>query len=260
MRLYNYLKESTFELGKDVDRLYKTLKIDRAIKLMKTDISKFLDECIHLDPDRLIVYSMTDSRILRTEDGKRGHDIQPISIQFGVYETNYYNPLKDTIFITIHPEIYQLFYHLGTEEKIKEELPNAAFIRVKNELSSTAIKSSIYHELSHWIHDVTTGVNLANIESILDYREMNAQMHNIKQIKRDYEGQWNKLTLIDLLEIVPSLFSVFLEATHEKSEKEYRAFMKKFIKRMHRESLLGKNMKMLSRQKMVKELNRLNFQ
>jgi len=260
MRLYNYLNEKTFELGKDVDLIYDRLKVDEAIKYMKTDLEKFIDNALHIDMDKnLFIYSVMKSDELRTDDALEAHRIKPISIQFGVYESSFYSASQNTIFITINPDVFGLFFEFRSEEEIKNNMPLYVIRRMKSELSSTAIKSSIYHELSHWVDDVTHGLGFGQETfGSLDYRELNAQIHNIKQIYRDYRKHWDKLTLIDLVEIVPSLYVVYEEATNGKSEKEYLSYMKRFVKRLDREGLLGKKMRLPSRRDMVKALNQLN--
>jgi hypothetical protein len=128
-----------------------------------------------------------------------------------------------------------------------------------NEVSPASIKGTIYHELSHWISDSIYNRNISKRLEIAqqsgkldiltkygsnlftDY-ELDAQVHAIKQLKRDYKKDWDKLTWSDIIEKKGSFDVIFkrLKTLNTRDQEEY---FKRMIKRLNREGLLGKKLR-----------------
>mgnify|MGYP000110725046 CR=1 FL=1 len=124
---------------------------------------------------------------------------------------------------------------------------------LKKEQFEEKIKGSIHHELAHWLDDtlhnfhITKRVekqmqkntrDLKNIPVNVTNFEIEAQMHNIKQLYNKYSDIWDNLTFIDMINKSPSLISVY-----NSTPKTFKdGWLKKLKTRMYREGLLGKNM------------------
>jgi hypothetical protein len=134
---------------------------------------------------------------------------------------------------------------------------------IYSEFTEARIKGSIYHELSHWIRDTLHNNNIhkklsdfhysgdsspKNIQKILyhgeeteyttDY-EIDAQIHAIKQLKRNYRSDWDSLNFSDMLDLNASLKHI----THALKGNNLNRWMRKIKSRMYREGLLGKKMR-----------------
>lgn len=128
------------------------------------------------------------------------------------------------------------------------------------DLNASTIKSSIAHELSHWLNDslhnefLTRLIRIAtendnhdilklkNLDVNLTYFELDAQIHNIKQLKRDNLKLWNTITLYKLISLSLSLTKIYDDIRKLYGDAIIRIWQTNLIKRMDREKLLGKKM------------------
>jgi hypothetical protein len=238
--LYNklILNEKIYDITDDVDMLYERYfndvveSIQRSLKDKKRDslLTSFYDS-ERGKYNKLL--ANTDTSILRTEDAKKAHLINPAKLIIKIGNAgfgssgNIYIPRKEgqdysTINITLYSE--QLEVADMWEWDIKEILSDNENWYIS--INKTNIKSMISHELSHWIRDTETGHvtklfkkkddvikrdkwEVEDVDKVLNQRkllrpltnyELDAVIHQIAQLKSDIndENTWNKLTLNDL--------------------------------------------------------------
>ena len=73
-----------------------------------------------------------------------------------------------------------------------------------------------------------------------DY-EIDAQVHAIKQLKRDFNKSWDFLSWHDIVQFKPS-FDVIRNQLKQSTPKVQKDYFKRMTKRLNREKLLGKLM------------------
>jgi hypothetical protein len=92
--------------------------------------------------------------------------------------------------------------------KAIDYIPDHQKVFFRNEITETNIKGSIYHELSHWLNDTlhnkAVSKNMPITQDKIDKLwsgdvnfsdfEIDAQVHAIKQVKRNYKKDFDKLT------------------------------------------------------------------
>jgi len=131
---------------------------------------------------------------------------------------------------------------------------------LSHEITPQRIKASIYHELSHWVRDslgnsfltklVTRASethspeikNLGNPNVNMTTFELDAQIHGIKGIKQQNPDAYNNYTLLELFLEYTSLFSIY-KTLYNRRDGSHKVWLTNLLKRMHRENLIGKNMK-----------------
>jgi hypothetical protein len=197
-----------------------------------------------------------DTSILTSPDSIKSHDLNPCTIKINP-GLNFYNPKHKIIGIGVSKNAlsFVMDYARGNIEKaldaLNDEKQKKSFIK---EFTEARIKGSIHHELAHWIDDT---LNNKHIEARVDKArernttslggipvdatrmEIQAQIHNVKQLHNKHKDMWDEMTFQDMLELSPSLYSI-----NNKFTGETRAKWRKELKlRMNREGLLGKNMR-----------------
>jgi len=253
-----YLEEKTFAIDKDVDIIYDRL-FKEIINNIKTNAGNAISQTIkQLDSNELVSASARKANVINPVTIVGGLDlINPIA--------NYYSPNDKTIHLSIHPgAALMLRNNIGKSIKdLSETIPSHQRRNFISEFTSNKIKSSIQHELSHWLDDTLHNSHItntikkasdANINTtnkrdrilnrgmgtslVTDY-EINAQIHAIKQLKRNNHRIWDKLSIIDMITLSPSLSHIYRSITD--SQKSY--WIRKLLHRMNRENLLGNYMK-----------------
>ena len=123
--------------------------------------------------------------------------------------------------------------------------------QMKKEFSPERIKGSIHHELVHWVDDTFNNSHILdklknkkiikkNLPPVNAQKfEIQAQIHNVFQLKREYEDVWDNLSFDKMISLSPSLSLVNTQLTG-KIKYKWRADL---LHRMARESLLGKQMR-----------------
>jgi hypothetical protein len=128
---------------------------------------------------------------------------------------------------------------------------------IKKEYTEERIKGSIHHELAHWIDDTFNNQHLKKrIEKNLalnsagealpfdkvtvnaHYMEIQAQIHNIKQLHNKYADTWDTLSFDEMIGMSPSLYNTYRSLPYSLKTQ----WVKKLKMRMFREGLLGKRM------------------
>jgi len=258
--------EKTFNIDDDVDYVYD--------KLFKDDVEgvkKWLetDEVYHLKSSDLRMEQVSSSEFT-SPDCVKAHNINPITFDNDLLNLNVYTPGEQSINATINmnavgllTQIYKLDSPYSVKRTAREMISNDDQFRLFiNEFTSTKVKSTIYHELSHWLDDT---LNNQHINSMLkkaskarskkagddvilqgrnhvgmtDY-EVNAQIHSIKQMKRDVPaGVWDRLSFDQMLDFTIASKNIDLAL----SPKDRSQWRKHILSRMHREGLLGDSMR-----------------
>jgi hypothetical protein len=261
------LLEKTFDIDKDVDYLYKKSNFNSIINYLKNPVSYPLESSLKdkLLKNKDITLYETDSSFLKNEDSQKAHDINPIKIYLGIYnDGSYYNEKLQVIYVSMNYSAINIFIQYGQfgKKAIQNALSSeSSYNSIINEIKSLKIKSSISHELSHWISDslhnrhikkiIDLAIKLEKPEILLlkqkdvnmTYFEIDAQIHGIKNLKRIKNEIWDALTLTDIFFMYTSLRATLRQIYTKYGKDVLNMWLKNLIKRMSREDLLGTNMK-----------------
>lgn len=192
---------------------------------------------------------------LVSEDAVKANELNPCDI-FINYGSNFYRPSDSLISIGYSKGAFDFIMDNGNGD-IGEALTylddkNQKLSLIK-EFTEERIKGSIHHELVHWIDDtlhnrhITKRIGKALQQKTRDINgipvnatkmEIQAQIHNIKQLYNKYKDSWNKITFDQMLDLSPSLKFIYKNLPSQ-FKNEWRRNIKR---RMAREGLLGKNM------------------
>ena len=200
-------------------------------------------------------YAETNTVILESELAKEAHKTNMCIIKINTNRNNFYDPNSRIIGVSVNKGAVDYTMNFGgdlksainylDDEYQKRELPK--------EFSEERIKGSIHHELAHWIDDTMNNRHIKNLlDKPIDVRtkmfnklpinanklEIQAQIHNVKQLYNKYENIWDELTFKDMLTYSPPLNKVYRDLPM----KIKLDWIRNLKTRMHREGLLGKNM------------------
>jgi hypothetical protein len=197
---------------------------------------------------------------LKSKQGKEAHAINPIDIYLTFDDKgNYYSPAENVIHFSFNAQQVDILRNANFDMDRVEGMVGTKMKRFGEELSVSAIKGSIYHELSHWLND---SLHDKNITKLLNraaehvghewdimkqghgnvnqtFIEIDAQIHSIKQIKRDNKKTWNDITWTDIVQLKSPFLGVIKQSI---LNNEYDEYMKHMLKRMHREGLLTRKL------------------
>lgn len=264
MRLQNYLNEKTFNVSADIDYIYKRA-FKKPIDLFKKgkyhEFAKFVFGSKKIMGD--YIFDNFTSSDLKSKTSQKADKMKPVRIYCGISSKgNMYDPIINNIVLSINYSAFNLLRDANFDINIvKEQLkPTGNFDQFLSEFSETKIKSSIYHEISHWLNDTLHNLNIMRrAEKAIEYKslkpvlgkhkdvnltdfEVDAQVHAIKQMKRQNRKRWDELTWYDLTTMNPSLREIFRKLFFI-TQKERKEYFKRLMKRLHRENLLGDKMK-----------------
>ena len=251
------LNEKLFSIEDDVDYIIEESGIEDFYKDVESGEMPYYTEIIN---DEEIAFLVMKSDELRSEDAVKAHDVNPISIFIGFATGNigsHYNPKDKYLLASPTRSAFKVFY-LGEEDKLEASKRET----LKKDLSLERLKYALAHELSHWISD---SLHNKHIESIIDrandlndaeymklkkqdvnmtYFEIDAIIHSIKEMKRRYsEEEWNNLTFRDIMLDYTALNTVDNLLKERYGLEVALIWQKNLFQRMHREGLLGKNMR-----------------
>jgi len=251
--LRNFI-ENTLNLDKDVDYIYKN------------SFKKIVDDYNYdnILPEKSIYLKISTSK-LKNLESKKAHSNNPCEIICGCLQSgSFYDLINKKIYISIPEYIVGFLQDNNLSLKLNKML--------NNELTESRLKSAIYHELSHWVRDSLNNFYLSDLfqralncsdkekanlirsagkkQKDMSYYEIDAQIHGIKQTKIYHGDSWGKLTLNDLFYMYPTLMNVGT-ILYSINSKVFKIWIKDLVKRMDRENLLGKNMRIDSYEKIL---------
>lgn len=259
MRLKKYLTEKTFNINEDVNFLYnKAFKsfIDSLVE-NKFEKSKYplLDKRIRNKKD--VSFFTCNSSDLPSREAKEASILNNVTIECGVFNRgNFYSPLKKLIQLSINRGALNTVL-----DRLEYLVPSTEIRNLYQELKPERIKSTIAHEVSHWLNDT---FHNSNIKKILDnvreldnieikklgkadvnmtHFEIDAYINGIKQLKIENKETWDSLTLADVFFKYTALRFVGKKIYGNHGKAVGDIWQKMLVKRMGRENLLGKNMR-----------------
>jgi hypothetical protein len=297
MRLKQYLREElllekTFAVSKDVNYIYKTCfktLIDeiwihagsgKHLNFTSPARDRLLNKSSHKDIWKKVAngldvtYKQIMSEDLPGKQAKEASKVNPTVITCGIYkEGNLYRPKEEyiaagikgpggktwdrgVIILSINNSALKTALNNGMEYIQPSQLKSFT-----SEFKEARIKSTIAHELSHWLNDtmhnfhitklIGTTRELAKPEILLLHKkdvnmthfEIDAQIHGIKQLKMAHRKDWDKMTLADVFMEYNALRFMGGNIYQKYGKEIGDIWQKAVIKRMAREKLLGKNMK-----------------
>ena len=251
------LFEKTFNIDSDVDHIYENGGFIDFLKAFNDGEKPYKDELNSIQTTRRIVFDLITSSELQTEDCINAHIRNPIDIYTGISILgSHYSPINKSIFVSLNSSALGVYYSgdINFISPFQKE-------SIHNEITEERIKIAIHHELSHWISDslynkhigriINRSLELKDNDIIklkqkdvnMTYFEIDAQVHSIKELKRNYdEKEWNELSLRDIMIKYPSLFAIY-KATSNYGLDVALLWQKNLTRRLYREGLLGNNMK-----------------
>jgi len=255
MRLKKHLiTEKTFRVNEDVKFIY-----DKAFKKFVKDFAKGtvpakIQQWI-VDQKEIIITTF-DSSEMQTKDAKAAHLVNPITIEAGIFNGSWYNPKKKVMRVGFPLDAANILLTKGAYD-----VPESQRTYLQNEMKETKVKATIAHELSHWINDSTFGFQISKLVDIaaelksaevlklhkrdvnMTHFEVDAIIHGIKAVKSKVGNkEWDTLTFKQVGELYTSLWSVIKKLEYY-GDDVAGIYKKMVLKRMHREKLLGKNMR-----------------
>ena len=255
------LLEKTYEIDEDVDYIYDNYFKDIISKIKRTQFNIEIKN-INLFDCQGILFKKIGSEELKSSECQTAHKFNPIDIYLGTFEIGSFytgnTGMKGFILVSASYSAFQALEEMPYKELLKITQRNIGN-EIRLDISEPTIKSSIAHELSHWLNDsihnefITKLIKLSrdndnpdilklkNLDVNLTYFELDAQIHSIKQLKRDYIDDWNNINLYDLIRLSPSLTKIYNDIK-KYGESIIKIWQTNLIKRMNREGLLGKKM------------------
>ena len=236
------IDEALANVDNDVDFLYDTYFKEDIDTIKKTGI-------ITTD---MFKKNKTSTSVLKDSESVEADKINrcPITINLGY--GSYYNPFDQTINISANKSAidYVLYDSNGD---LKKAASRFGYSKIITEFKEERIKGSIHHELSHWIDDTLHNQHIKkrlkkaqelgtkdkkNEPMNASKLEIQAQIHNIKQLYNKYRDIWDRLSFEDLINLSPTLSAIYNSFSNEIRNK----WIRNIKTRMYREGLLGKKM------------------
>lgn len=248
---YSLITERLMDVQGDVDYIYD--------KYFKSKIDK-IHETDTVEKDVFLLDSLTTDELtspLSIKANKINHSTILINGTLGGRGMNYYNPMTSVLSIGISTEAvnYIVETHNGSLSSAVGSLKEEDYKNIQMEFSESRIKGTINHELAHWIDDTLhnkhiktrareatankTDMTKGGLPINADKLEIQGQIHNILQLKRSYDGEWDELTFDEMVKMSPTLSTISKVHLEGSTKKKWVRDIKR---RMHREGLLGGNM------------------
>ena len=237
------LTEKLTEVNDDVDFIYDSI--------FKNDIDEIVTTGI-ITSDMFKTNRMDTSQ-LKSEPSVKANGLNHCEILFN-FGYNYYKPSSNLIQISINTDAVGLILSEGGKlNDVNRYLSRNQASSILLEFKEEKIKGSIHHELTHWIDDTLNNKHIANklnkasengtnkftnLPINAHYLEIQAQIHNIVQLKRKHEKLWDNLTFDEMLGLSPTLNFINYNLVGDIKAK----WRRKLKERMYREGLLGKEM------------------
>ena len=243
------LNERLMDVDYDVDLIYS--------RFFKQDIDE-------IQQTGIITKDMFNTGELNTSDlsspvSMKGHKLNPCRIIMNHYKTNFYSTSNNLISCSINMGAvnYVMSNFNGDIKRAVADFKSDGDIEQGDsllaEFTESKTKGSIHHELAHWLDDTLhnqhikgrgelskkTGVmTKKGLPINADKMEIQGQIHNIVQLKKEYIKRWDEISFEELITL-----STTLNVINSQLKGDIRTKWLRDLKtRMYREGLLGKNM------------------
>jgi hypothetical protein len=249
------LTEATFDIDQQVDYIW-----DKFFK-EKSEAILGGKQLPTLTPEYMFSEDLPSSEIM-----DKANEIFPVQINIhDGNKGNQYIPQYNLITIDFNRNALEFVKKYGRLEYAAKDLEkhgrDSQAKSLMNEFGEARVKGSIHHELSHWLDDVFHNRHISNrldktrvLEPTARKKVMNqgqpdvaltnferdAQVHSIKQLKRKYEDEWDSLSFEDMVRKNPSLEYIYDSGMSAGWGSKWKKMIQR---RLHRENLLGKNMR-----------------
>ena len=256
MKLNELLLEATFDLDEQVDYIWDKYFAEHSRNILAN----------HTPSRTLKIISFESINLPPSKAINAANKINPVHIVINdMHGDSAYFPYDSKISLSFNGNAYNFICQHGNLDNaitfLKAAFQPKQARNLINEFTETRVKGSIYHELSHWLDDTLHNSHLKNMlgkakvaepnkrHSIMTQNqpgvalttfEINAQVHNVKQLKRNHGDEWDKLSFDDMIVLNPSLYTIYTNAKALGYDKKWKNIL---VKRMYREDLLGKNMR-----------------
>jgi hypothetical protein len=256
IKLKDLLLEKTFKIGADVNYVYKAGGFEKFIKAFERN----KDEFPEIDKIRIgagFILGTIESNELKSMDAKKADLVNPVNIFCGAMnEGSYYMPKDKIICISFNRQVLSMY-----ADKSVDRIPQNQLKGFNNEITEHRIKTSISHELSHWISDSLYNSHIGRIinraqelgsgdilklgkkDVNMTYFEIDAQIHGIKALKSKFKKEWDQFTLRNIFEKYTALNATAGNLYRTYGQDILDIWQKLLLTRMAREKLLGKNMR-----------------
>lgn len=263
-------ENKSFDVNEQVNRIKSIMGLNESEvlseKLTKVDTdvdfiyNKYFKKIMkHILDDKPVKASLfkkieTDTSILKDPICIEAHKKNPCKIIISG-RSNHYDPIRKIISICISPSAIDHLENCNNYSNALHRLDDEYVPLFKSDLSEYRIKGTINHELVHWIDDTFNKQHIEkfitknmgdSIKQAQQFKHINAhhierqaQIHNIEQLYKQYNDQWDQMTFDDMIQKLPSISS-FLKQMPNDIKTQWKENIKK---RMNREGLLGKKMR-----------------
>jgi hypothetical protein len=238
------ITETIHNIDDDVDLIYDTFFRDDIETLITTRKAN----------DFMFKKDVTDTSVLKNPLCVEANQKNPCKLLIN-YGVNIYAPDRNFISISYNKAALEFLKQQNNDfDKAINSLTKKQSREFTIEFTEEKIKASIHHELTHWLDDVfynqrikraadkflkkNKSVGRNNMPIDADTLEIQAQIHNIHQLKRKYSDIWDSLTFNEMMNM-----SLTLKLVFDSLPEKYRYRWVRDLKtRMYREGLLGKKM------------------
>lgn len=241
----NLLSERLTQVDSDVDLLYNTYFKKGVDYINKTGIVN----------RELFKRDRTTTNILTSEESIKANELNECTILVNNPKGNTYNPSEKIITISISNDATNFIIDdfKGDLNAASNYLHEPQRSNLKKEFTEERIKGSIHHELAHWVDDTMNNqhikkrtlkameigtVDIGGIPVNSTKIEIQAQIHNIKQLHNKFKDEWDEMSFNEMISHSPPLNFVFRQLKGDIKTN----WLRNLKTRMHREGLLGKNM------------------
>jgi hypothetical protein len=239
------LNEKLTDIDDDVNLLY--------VKYFEYDVNQLVNT--NIITDTMFLKSEIDTSILNSPESIESHKLNPCTIKIN-FGSNFYQPSTNIISVSVNSNALNFVKNeskgdiLLAANSLYDERQKKSLI---HEFTEERIKGSIHHELAHWIDDTLHNRHIAkrlnkamelkdkNIKNIpvnATKMEVQAQIHNVKQLHNKHSNTWDLLSFNDMLSYSPPLTSIYNSLSGDIRKR----WVRDLKTRMYREGLLGKNM------------------
>lgn len=243
------INEVLMRIDDDVNMIYE--------KYFEYDIDALVNKGVKIDSGYFID-SQIDTSILKNPLCVKAHELNPCTILINSKSKaiNIYSPTEQLISIGVQKFPLHFIIREGNGYfhealKILKYYGEGDDQKLMMDFTEERIKGSIHHELVHWLDDTLHNKHINNYLNKAQKKpnkkrgnlngqsiEIQAQIHNILQLKNKYPNDWDNLTFMEMLNL-----SVPLKVIYRTLQGDERTqWIKKLKNRMYREDLLGKKM------------------